>query len=432
MKILQNPQNEKLKEIAPEFYDVLSNLGKRILLPEGIVAQSAIAKNKAKKINATLGIATTSHGTMYLEGLQQFFRENHPNDIFPYAATSGKASLRELWKKKIYQDNPSLEGNIIHNPIILQGLTHATSLLAQLFLDQGDKVILPDFCWENYSFIFQERFGAQIARYTFSQGGGLHLTALKMALTSANDKKIMLVFNFPHNPTGYAPNKAEIEEIVAILLASVKEGKTLIVVCDDAYFGLNYEQGIYPESLFGRLVSLHPNLIAVKLDGITKEFYAWGLRIGFLTLAFYSSHIQNAFSIVDRKIQGLIRAELSSISHPLQTIVEKYIQTGVSSKEQAKNKKILQGRYYKLKKLLTNDKYQKVWDYYPFNSGYYFCMKIKGVNAKKLWELLLKKYQVGVIYLDDENLRLAYSSVPEEKLEELLESVYLAHRELCH
>ena len=37
------------------------------------------------------------------------------------------------------------------------------------------------------------------------------------------------------------------------------------------------------ESLFGLLANLHPNLLAVKLDGATKELFVWGLRCGFVT-----------------------------------------------------------------------------------------------------------------------------------------------------
>ena len=38
------------------------------------------------------------------------------------------------------------------------------------------------------------------------------------------------------------------------------------------------------ESLFGLLTDRHPNLLAVKLDGATKELFVWGLRCGFITL----------------------------------------------------------------------------------------------------------------------------------------------------
>jgi aspartate/methionine/tyrosine aminotransferase len=422
--------NEKLKNIAPQFYEALTDLGKRIFLPEGVVAQGALAKAKAKKINATIGIATTNQGAMYLDGMKEYFPNFNAKDIFPYAAVCGRATLRELWKQKIYQQNPSLEGKNFHNPVVVQGLTHGTNLLAQLFIEKGARVVLPDFCWENYDFIFQTKWEAEISRYSFFSKNKMDLDALQKCLSSASEEKLIVVFNFPHNPTGYAPNKEEMEGIKEILFTVAKQGKKLIVVCDDSYFGLNYDENICPESLFSKIVDLHPNLIAAKLDGVTKECYAWGFRVGFLSLAFHSSSSEEAFAILERKIQGIIRAEVSNISHPLQTIVEQYLSTNKIKQDQEKNHNILQSRYRKLQELLANEKYQQAWDYYPFNSGYFFCMRIKGGGAKKLWRVLLEEYQVGVIYLDDENLRIAYSSVSEEKLEDLLEAIYKAHQSL--
>ena len=57
------------------------------------------------------------------------------------------------------------------------------------------------------------------------------------------------------------------------------------MLCDDAYFGLFYHLGgeSMTESLFGKLTGRHPNLLAVKLDGATKELFVWGLRCGFIT-----------------------------------------------------------------------------------------------------------------------------------------------------
>ena len=65
--------------------------------------------------------------------------------------------------------------------------------------------------------------------------------------------------------------------------SAAQRGLKLVVLVDDAYFGLVYEAGVMRESLFALLCGLHPNLLAVKLDGPTKEDYVWGFRVGFLT-----------------------------------------------------------------------------------------------------------------------------------------------------
>ena len=45
----------------------------------------------------------------------------------------------------------------------------------------------------------------------------------------------------------------------------------MVVIIDDAYFGLVYEEGVYTESIFVELANLSENVLAVKLDGPTKR-----------------------------------------------------------------------------------------------------------------------------------------------------------------
>jgi len=70
-------------------------------------------------------------------------------------------------------------------------------------------------------------------------------------------------------------------------VAAIKEvaeaGCNIVAITDDAYFGLFYEDSL-KESLFGKLANLHPRILAVKLDGATKEEFVWGFRTGFITL----------------------------------------------------------------------------------------------------------------------------------------------------
>jgi DNA-binding transcriptional MocR family regulator len=90
----------------------------------------------------------------------------------------------------------------------------------------------------------------------------------------------------------------------------------------------------------------------------------------------------------------------------------------------------MQRRAVKLKKILQNPKFDEIWDYYPFNSGYFMCLKLHDVEAEKLRILLLDKYGVGTIAPGAQDLRIAFSCVEEEDLEELFELIYQAAKEL--
>ena len=50
-------------------YPFLSEVGKRMYFPKGIVAQSDEAKEKAKRYNATVGLATRSGEPFYLSDI---------------------------------------------------------------------------------------------------------------------------------------------------------------------------------------------------------------------------------------------------------------------------------------------------------------------------------------------------------------------------
>jgi repressor LexA len=64
-------------------------------------------------------------------------------------------------------------------------------------------------------------------------------------------------------------------------------GDIIVALIDDAYFGLVYEAGISTESIFAKLSNLHEKILAVKIDGATKEDYVWGFRVGFFFLGVF-------------------------------------------------------------------------------------------------------------------------------------------------
>ena len=139
------------------------------------------------------------------------------------------------------------------------GVTHALSLVGDLFVDKGDMVLLPDKFWENYELLFGVRLQAQLGVYPFfNASGGFNVEALRQALaTRAGSWKTLLILNFPNNPTGYSITKAEAEQVRSVLLDAANEGRNLIVVLDDAYFGLFYDDDVLQESLFARLAGCH-------------------------------------------------------------------------------------------------------------------------------------------------------------------------------
>ncbi len=131
-------------------------------------------------------------------------------------------------------------------PIVTSGVTHALSLVADLFVDKGDMVLLPDKFWENYELFFGVRYQAQLGVYPFFNASGRvqRRGAAAGPGTRAGSWKTVLVLNFPNNPTGYSITRSEDEQIVAVLREAADDGRNLVVVSDDAYFGLFYDDDV--------------------------------------------------------------------------------------------------------------------------------------------------------------------------------------------
>ena len=279
--------NDQIRVSTPAVFELLSELGKRIYLPKGILSQTTEANAKAHRFNATRAIAQdfSQHGDdmMHLAVSRELVPALPLEDIYGYAPVLGQPELREAWKTHLLKENPSLAETTLSLPIVTSGMTHGFSLLAELFVDSEDTLILPDKIWGNYRLIFQTKAGANLQTYPFFNATrGFNTHGFREILTNTTGEKLLILLNFPHNPTGYAINDTEAQQIVDAIVARADAGSRILVIIDDAYAGLWYDASVMHESLFGLLVGCHPNVVPVKIDGATKEEYAWGLRVAFI------------------------------------------------------------------------------------------------------------------------------------------------------
>ncbi|MFB0841292.1 aminotransferase class I/II-fold pyridoxal phosphate-dependent enzyme [Paenibacillus oleatilyticus] len=423
MNPLAQSLNETIQKESPHVYEMLSELGKQIYFPKvGILSQSAEAKAKAKKFNATIGTALENGQPMHLKVIQDTLSAYNPKDIYEYAPPAGKPELRTAWRSKIIEENPSLQGKNLGNPIATNALTHGLSIVADLFAGPGDAVLIPDKNWENYELTFGIRRGAELVYYPlYTEDRLFNAAGLRDALLAQKNKgKAIVVLNFPNNPTGYTPGPEEGRAIVAAIKEAAEAGINVVAVTDDAYFGLFFEDSLH-ESLAGQLAGLHPRVLSIKIDGATKEEYVWGFRVGFIT---YVGQSDATLAALEQKTIGIIRGTISSGPHPSQTFVLHALQSPDFKAQKQEKFDIMKGRANRVKALLDTGKFDQVWDYYPFNSGYFMCLKLKTVDAETLRLHLLDKYGVGTIALGETDLRVAFSCIEEANIDELFETIY--------
>jgi aspartate/methionine/tyrosine aminotransferase len=407
---------------------LLSDFGTRFYFPKGIISQSGEAKQKATRFNATVGMATKANKPLFLPSIQKLISGLSESEIYPYAPTPGLPELRKAWKAEMEKKNPALRGKLTSEPLVTSGLTHGIMIAADMFVNVGEKVVVPDMFWGNYRLIFEGRRQAELATFPFfNEQGTINLAALEQTLRSCG-KKMTLVLNFPNNPTGYSPSEAEARGIVELLKKLADEGKDVLCLIDDAYFGLFYEEETLKESLFGLLADLHENVLAVKFDGATKEELAWGFRVGFVTYAAKGMRAEQ-YEALQKKTMGAIRSSISNANRMAQSMMLKGLQSSDYAAEKEAAFKILEERYHKVREVLDSLGSDSPLTPLSFNSGYFMTFTYTG-DAEQLRVHLLDKYGIGTIAIGTTYLRVAYSSVDIENIEELYTTIDKAAREL--
>jgi aspartate/methionine/tyrosine aminotransferase len=419
--------NKDLQAGAPQVLNMLSARGKAIYFPfKGILGQTAEAKGA--RINATIGTAFENDGSpLTLECMETMV--NIPSDSFLYAPSFGVAKLREEWGRLLGAKNPGLRGKMYSLPVVTAALTHGLSIAGYLFVDDGDEVIIPDLYWDNYELVFCEGFGAKFTFYNTFVDGGFDVVSFAQALNAGKVGKKIVLLNFPNNPTGYTPTESEAAALVVEIRKAAEAGNQVVVILDDAYFGLVYEEGIARESLFGALVDLHPNVLGVKLDGATKEDYVWGFRVGFITFGFQGANAAH-LKALENKAAGAVRGTISNAPCVSQAILLKAY-TAPEYAEQKKQKYgILADRVRKIRACFrAHPEYAQSFEVMPFNSGYFMCVKPIGVDNEALRKELIANYSTGVIVLSG-LIRLAFSAVPADLIENLFANLHAAIQKL--
>ncbi len=432
MHPLAEALNRDIESQSPDAFALLSARGRALYFPKGILTQTAEAREKAHRFNATIGEATEGDGPMALPAVLSHLGDVEPAAALRYAPAAGKPELRKAWRAKQQAENPLLRSCELGLPIVTSAITHGLALVGDLFVDPGDSILLPDKLWGNYRMTYEVRLGAKITTFeTYDESSGrFNVSALRAALGQA-PRKVILLLNFPNNPTGYMPGREEVEGMRDAILAAAEGGQRLLVICDDAYFGLVYDEHGLSESPFGYFANLHPRVLGIKLDAATKELFVWGLRCGFMTYAPPPcSSPDIVLAALEKKTMGAIRGGISSSPHLSQSLVLAALSSPQIGEERRQKFEILKGRAERVKEVAYRERYRGSWDVYPFNAGYFMCIRVKDVDAEALRLHLLSQHGVGVISLGKTDIRVAFSCLGEAEVEPLFECIHQAIGEL--
>ena len=162
-----------------------------------------------------------------------------------------------------------------------------------------------------------------------------------------------------------------------------------------------------------------------------KELFVWGLRCGFLTFGpGRADTAEEVCAVLDAKVRGAVRAGVSNSPQLSQTLVEQALASSSIAEERKEKCEILRSRAERVYEEANAPRYRESFSVHPFNSGYFMCLEVKGVDAETLRVHLLDRYGAGLIATGASDLRIAFSCLEQDEVEPLFELIHKGIQEL--
>jgi aminotransferase len=188
-----------------------------------------------------------------------------------YTGNAGLLSLRREIAR--YLQN---EYGLTYDPekeiLITVGVSQGVDLAFRALTNAGDGVLFPEPCYVSYDPMIRLAGGIP-QKILASAENDFSLTAenIHVALNTNGAVSKMVFLNYPSNPTGAS---IAIEELRKI--ADLAAEKNLIVISDEIYGELNYEEKHIP---FSTIPGMHERTLL--LGGFSKAFAMTGWRVGY-------------------------------------------------------------------------------------------------------------------------------------------------------
>lgn len=192
--------------------------------------------------------------------------------IHGYMPNAGFPAVRAAVAAKIKED----EGIDINETCVIMtvGAGGALNVCLKAILNPGDEVVIPKPFFVEYTFYVDNHGGAARLVPTL-EDFSLDLTAIEEAIT---EKTAAVLINSPNNPTGKVYPQEQIDALAQLLKRKSSDiGRSIVLICDEPYRGITYDDVPVPSIL----KAYDNSLIATSFS---KDLSLPGERLGYVAM----------------------------------------------------------------------------------------------------------------------------------------------------
>jgi aromatic-amino-acid transaminase len=374
------------------------------------------AKSGNTVINASIGTFLDDGKKVGGVDLINEALNGHITEKMGYPNSYGDPEFNEGVMKYVFEDK--LEKlRSLYCPFIgaTLGGTGAVSIACNLFLEEGEIVLLPDVMWTNYKLIVKKAH-AEFATYQmFDEKGGLNVSSIVESIHKARETShhVLIVINDPcQNPTGYCMTSEEYDELFSVLNEEGRKGY-LTVLFDIAYYSFFHVEG-EKCVLIDKLTAEKTDFLPLIAFSGSKLFGLYGLRVGALIALcpneINQDEVKRAFG---SQARGVYSVPTGTVQHCVSLVLNDEEKIKELRTEVQRNSDILAER----SKVLMEELSEAGIEYYPYKSGFFITLKID--NAFEIADEL-KKQHMYVVPMNENSIRLAISGMTKDEITTLI------------
>ncbi len=236
-------------------------------------------------IDSTIGMMFDEEGKFIeFKVVDRITKNLNAKQKYSYGSTAGDADFHEaifhwIFKEKLQE----IKKEFFLNAIATPGGSGAICNTFSNYLEEGQKVLLPNYMWTNYIQIAKEEHLDYATYQLFDEYGAFNLNDFYQQCHRLmnEQKRLLVVINDPcQNPTGYSMTYEEWGNVIQIFNELADEEHPVILLYDMAYFDYDKRGSSVITENICSFVKFNQFVLPILAFSGSKTLGLYGLRIG--------------------------------------------------------------------------------------------------------------------------------------------------------